>query len=374
MHQFAEVDAEVTDMGFLRFPLMEPHPDVGYFLDTLLQRKEPTRIPLIEYIINPPNMKRIVEEVLGRTWCPFGPERDLQMRYLDNYIEVFYRLGFDCVRFEHGVVFKGRQTRVGSNGRAWVDDHRGAIASWEDFERYPWPSGKDVDLFPYEYISKHLPEGMGIIASSCGGVFEAVKNTLMGLETLSYMLYDDPQLVSATFERAGAAIYEFYKQLIGLPGLVGFCQGDDMGFKTQTLVAPDVLREHVLSWHKKFAQLCHENGLFYFLHSCGNVDAIMEDLIEDVRIDGKHSFEDAIMPVWEFKRKYGDRIAVLGGVDVDKLARLSEGDLRAYVRKIIDACAPGGGFAIGSGNSIPDYVPMENFLIMLDEALAWGAR
>jgi uroporphyrinogen decarboxylase len=71
----------------------------------------------------------------------------------------------------------------------------------------------------------------------------------------------------------------------------------------------------------------------------------------------------------EFQRRWGDRIGVLGGVDVDKLTRLSPEALRGYVRGIIEACAPRGRFAIGSGNSIPDYVPVENYLTMLDEVL-----
>ncbi|GAI30221.1 unnamed protein product, partial [marine sediment metagenome] len=81
-----------------------------------------------------------------------------------------------------------------------------------------------------------------------------------------------------------------------------------------------------------------------------------EDLIEDVRIDAKHSFEDAVMPVTEFKRKYGDRIAVLGGVDVNKLCQLKEKGLRHYITDILDKCMPGGGYALGSGNSITNYV------------------
>lgn len=359
-------------MGFLRFPLWRPKPDVGYFLDVLFGRKEPERVVLIEYLINEPVKRRIVEEVLGREWIPWGPDREQQARYLDNYIEIFYRLGYDIVRFEHGVVFPGRQVKVGPDGRGWVDDSAGAVMTWEEFEKYPWPTGEEVDLWPYEYIADHLPEGMGLVASSSGGVFEAVKNSLMGLEGLSYLLYDDPDLVRTVFEKVGEAIYNFYKRLVGLPGLVGFLQGDDFGHKTSTLVSPDVLRKHVLPWHKRLAELCHEHGLFYCLHSCGNVEPVMEDLIEDVKIDGKHSFEDAIMPVWEFKWKYGGRIAVLGGVDVDKLSRLPEPELRRYVREILDSCMPGGGYALGSGNSIADYVPMENYLIMLDEGLGWG--
>ena len=93
----------------------------------------------------------------------------------------------------------------------------------------------------------------------------------------------------------------------------------------------------------------------------------MDDLIDWVGIDAKHSFEDVIMPAAEAKRRYGDRIAILGGVDVDYLSRHSVDEVRAYTRKVIEECAPGGGWALGTGNSVPNYVPVENYLAMLDE-------
>ncbi len=52
-----------------------------------------------------------------------------------------------------------------------------------------------------------------------------------------------------------------------LRALAGFFQGDDMGFNTGTLMPPDLLRKHVLPWHKKIAALAHEQGLPYILHS-----------------------------------------------------------------------------------------------------------
>jgi uroporphyrinogen decarboxylase len=160
----------------------------------------------------------------------------------------------------------------------------------------------------------------------------------------------------------------FYRQLVELPGLVAVFPGDDMGYRSATLIPPEALRRYILPWHKRFARLAHERGLPYFLHSCGNVKAIMGDLIDDVGIDAKHSFENAIMPVAEFQSVYGRRIGVLGGVDIDVLARRSPEGVRADVRRTIDICHPRGRFAIGSGNSIPSYIPVENYLAMLDEA------
>ncbi len=255
--------------------------------------------------------------------------------------------------------------------RHWAEEGKGIISSWEDFEKYPWPSPEKIDLWPFEFLSTNLPEGMGFWACFSSGVFEIAMNTLLGIENLSYLLYDDVELVKAVFNKAGELILECYKRVIGLDKLIGFFQGDDMGFRTGTLVSSDILRRHVLPWHKKFAELAHQHGLIYILHNCGYCESIMEDLIEDVKIDGKHSFEDEIMGVSEFKKKYGDRIAVLGGVDVDKMCRLGEEELRRYVRNILNECMPDGGYALGSGNSVANYVPVENFLIMLDEGIGW---
>ena len=103
------------------------------------------------------------------------------------------------------------------------------------------------------------------------------------------------------------------------------------------------------------------------LHSCGNLSAIMEDLIVGVGIDAKHSFEDVIESVVEDKALYGDRIALMGGIDVDFLCRADEGAVRARVRKTLDACMPGGGYCLGTGNSVANYIPLGNYLAMLDE-------
>ena len=113
-----------------------------------------------------------------------------------------------------------------------------------------------------------------------------------------------------------------------------------------------------------------EFGKPYLLHSCGNLDAIMDDLIETVGIDGKHSFEDTILPVTEAYRRYGQKISILGGVDVDFLCRASEMEIRSRVRETLDACTSrdhGKGICFGTGNTVANYIPLDNYLIMLDE-------
>lgn len=360
-------------MRLRHIPLRRPCPNAQEFRDILLGRVKDGRVPLVEYIVDPVVMRPILTNLLGRSWVA-PRDRESLKAYLDNLIEFWYRMGYDCVKFEQGLGFLEHRllapdTAPASQGqRSWADEHRGAIATWEDFERYPWPKVEHFDFFAFEYLNAHLPEGMGLMASHGGGIFEHL-SWIMSIEGLCLALYDDPSLVEAIVERLGELMTAFYRHLLDLDRLVALFPGDDMGFRSGTLIAPEALRRLILPWHRRFAAMAHRRGIPYFLHSCGNVEAIMEDLIEEVGIDGKHSFEDAILPVHEFQARYGHRIATLGGLDVHLLATASPEQVRGKTRWLIETCGSRGRYAIGSGNSIPSYIPVENYLAMVDEAL-----
>jgi uroporphyrinogen decarboxylase len=293
---------------------------------------------------------------------------------MDNFIAFWHRMGYDFVRFERGLGFEvhrllAHDTASGATGqRAWADEHQGSIQSWDDFEQYPWPNVDEYDFYAFEYINDHLPDGMGLVSCHAGGIFEHLSQ-IMSLEGLCLALYDQPDLVRAVAEQIGDRMVAFYRHLLDLDRLIAVFQGDDMGFRTGTLISPDDLRRYTLPWQKRFADLAHEQGLPYLLHSCGNLETIYEELIADVGIDGKHSFEDAIVPVEQFYARFGERIAVLGGIDVDILAAGTPEQVRARTRTLIEVCGAQGRYAVGSGNSIPSYIPVENYLAMVDEAL-----
>jgi len=379
-------------MGNYIVPLKKPAPDIQRFLAAMDGRLIPHRPPLVEYLVDNSLMRPILEDMMGRKWggaaeledqtggqMDFaGQERARMAAWLDNMIAFWLHMGYDFVRLEASlplpaapVVAADCAPGNADHQRAWQGLHEGPIQTREDFERYPWPEVSDSDFSVHEYICGHLPEGMGFISCHAGGVYEHTSR-LLGYENLCYLLVDDPGLVMAVANRIGGLIEAYNRRLLQFDGLAAILQGEDLGFCTQTLIPPDTIRSHFLPWHKKYAAMTHAAGKRYYLHSCGQVGAIMEDLIADVRIDGKHSFEDNILPVTEAKRRYGDRICILGGVDVGKLTRLPPDELRVYVRSILDACAPGGRYAVGSGNSIPSYIPIENYLTMVDEALRFG--
>jgi uroporphyrinogen decarboxylase len=254
--------------------------------------------------------------------------------------------------------------------REWVDESLGLISSWREYEQFPWERVR-ADISPCELAAHHLPEGMKLAVM--GSLFEHVLENLLGYEGLFYLLYDEPELVAQVFARWGQKVYDYYESVIGMEAVGAIFHADDLGFGTSTLLSPAVLRQHVFPWFKKYAALAHAHGKMFWYHCCGNVyrTGVIEDLIEDVRIDAFHSFQDSILPVGEFKARYGTRVAALGGVDMDKLARLDKADLREYIRDVLAHGMTGGRFALGSGNSLANYIPLQNYFILLDESRRW---
>jgi len=245
--------------------------------------------------------------------------------------------------------------------------------SWEDFEKYPWPDPHAPSLTrEIEWFSRHLPDDMCIIGSGAFAHFAEMLTWLMGYETLCYALYDQRDLVQAITDR----LTEFYR--VGLQRVLQFDRvklvwgSDDMGFKTGLMISPADTRQFVLRPHALMARMAHEAGRPYLLHACGNLGDIMEDLIEDVKIDAKHSFEDTIEDVRDVKRRYGARLSLLGGLDVDFLCRADEARIRQRVRDTLDVCLPGGGYCLGTGNSVANYIPLDSYLAMVDEGRLYG--
>jgi uroporphyrinogen decarboxylase len=194
----------------------------------------------------------------------------------------------------------------------------------------------------------------------------------MGFETFSYALVDQPDLVDAIAQRVNETLCKSVETTSAMDFVGAQWLNDDMGYKGGTLASPEVLRKYIFPAQRRICEISHANGKPVLLHSCGRLDVVMDELIDDVGIDARHSFEDVIMPVWEAKREWGSRLSLLGGVDMDVLARGTEEQVRAYTRRCVEECAPGGGWALGSGNTVANYVPLANFLAMLDEGRRCG--
>jgi uroporphyrinogen decarboxylase len=351
----------------------KPDPNFARLEQVLRRAGLPDRVPFIELSADTEAMAAFLGRPLPE-YCLEPPEAF--EAYHRGALEFHYRLGYDYVPAaieplpERNWIAAPNTSSYASRARIWAREGRGLISNWEELEGYAWPAAHRIDYSPIEYDVQHMPEGMKTIVNT-SGVFEQVV-WLMGYETFYLALYDNPELVHEMFRRVGQLVFDICRQMCEIEGVGAIFLGDDLGYRSGTLVHPDVLREHVFPWHKRIAEVTHAHGLPFLLHSCGNLKDVMDDLIGTVRIDAKHSFEDTFLTAGQAKRLYGDRIAVLGGVDMDVLGRATPGLVRSYVRRLLDECAPGGGYALGTGNTVANYLPLENYLAMLEEGFHYG--
>ncbi|HIT00001.1 MAG TPA: hypothetical protein IAA59_07175 [Candidatus Faecaligallichristensenella faecipullorum] len=133
------------------------------------------------------------------------------------------------------------------------------------------------------------------------------------------------------------------------------------------MVGYDTLRRYVKPIHAKIVQIAHQAGLPVILHSCGSLGPLLDEWIDEVGVDAKHSFEDGILPVAQAYQQCWPRAAILGGYDLNRLCHDTPKEVYAHCRELIEMGRQGG-YALGSGNSIPDYVPADNYLAMLNAA------
>jgi uroporphyrinogen decarboxylase len=252
-----------------------------------------------------------------------------------------------------------------TNGRNFMDESRGPVTTWEEFEKYPWPKLEQATTQALEWYNKNLPDDMCLLGGLTGHIAEDI-TFFMGYETLCVAIYEQPDLVRAILDKVVAFHAHHVKLLLQFERVKAVWATDDMGFKTGPLLSPAQYREFVFPTHKALAKTVHGAGRLYLLHACGKLDLIMNDLIDDVKIDAKHSFEDTIENVGDAKAKYGSRITLFGGIDVDFLCRADEASIRERVRKTLDRCQ-GAGYCLGTGNSVANYIPVDNYLAMLDE-------
>jgi uroporphyrinogen decarboxylase len=343
-------------------------PNFDLLRRALLRQGELERVPLLELFAD----REIIAHVLG---IQANIPEDEKERWTRLKVEFWTRLGYDAIWLGAGPDLVTRQVSAEDTAtlkraqRDWYAAELGILTSWADFERYPWPRSADADFSQIELAARLIPPGMGILASVMGALEPVM--WLMGYAPFALALYDDPDLVAALFDRLASIYAPVAEALLDMDAVGGLFVGDDMGFKTATMIAPEHLRRYVFPYHKRLARMAHDRGKVYVLHACGNLEAVMDDLIDDVRIDAKHSYEDVIIPVTQFKAKYGHRIGVVGGIDMDFLCRASEAEVRARVRSVLDATMPGGGYALGTGNTVANYVPVRNFLAMVEEGHRW---
>ncbi len=336
-------------------------PDFRHIQDVAANRR-PARLPLYEHLISTETMERVLNTRFAAALAGDAADR---RHFFAEFCRFFVHTGYDTVSFEVCV------TEVLPDSGAIMGGRPGPIQSRSDCERYPWDELPDrfwqAAQPRLEALAASLPPGMKAVGGIGNGVFE-ISEDLVGFEHLCYLEHDDPELFADLYRRIGDLLVKLWDRLLAQHlEVFAVCRfGDDLGFKTATLLSPGSLRQHVFPQYRRIIDRVHAAGRRFLWHSCGNIAEVMADALA-AGIDAKHSNEDIIAPFDSWIERYGDRIGLLGGVDVDLLCQLPAEEV---YRRVLDMAQryrrTARGFALGSGNSIPAYVPVDGYLAMVE--------
>jgi uroporphyrinogen decarboxylase len=348
---------------------IEFQPDYRNMLDVLANRR-PRRLPIYEHVINPP----FIDAALGQPISPLarGGRRDLE-EYIQRFCGFWRDMTYDTVSYEVCI------TEILPGGGSLQSEKPGPVQTRADFERCPWaelPALYWRAAEPrFEALRGNVPSGMKPLGGVGNGVFEIAQD-VTGYRELSYLQADDPELFADLFARIGDVMLEIWSRFLQRFGEdFAVCRiGDDLGFKTTTMMSPRVIRQHIIPQYRRLFAAMHAAGKPVLFHSCGRIFDVMEDLIA-AGMDAKHSNEDVIAPFDEWIARYSGRIGLLGGIDMHKLCTLQADEVYALTleqgrrwRRLAR------GWALSSGNSIPEYVPLENYRAMIGAAQAIRAE
>ena len=340
---------------------------------TLRRQSEPTWVPFLEAGIHLVHKQRILRRPL---------------RTLSDTLEVAERLGqpfvvglgvrtvhvyLDTMRSTHIEAEENRSWKVGStegDQRRWAETGVGVIGDEADLEAFPWPDAAEIDLGVLNEAKRLLPGTYKVIVA-IGKVFNLAW-WLMGFEAYADALFERPASVEQLHARIadvnGAVLWRALDYECA--GLVW--HADDMAYRTGLLVSPQVLRRHVSPVYERFNTMCRQRDVLTVFHSDGNIDGLIDDVIKS-GFDALNPLEPVAMDIREVERRVDGRLGPIGNVRLaHTLTRGTPEEVRSEVRELIRDLGPGGGYALASANSIPEYVPWEN-LVAIDSAwLAYG--
>ncbi len=330
-------------------------PDIEQFIK-VLKRGKASYIPLAELGVAP----KIKERFLGR---PIKSEKD--------EIDFWFKAGYDYVKLQPIVDFNPAQigvkekTVMQDSGHIkfnWATEGEGIISSEEDLEKYIFPSSADFDYSRFENAYSALPEGMGIIGQY-GDIFTMTWE-MMGFEKFSFALFENPELISSLNERIGNLILKMFEEMAQNEKIDVLWYSDDIAYSNALLMSPEVLDSYFFPWLKKIGDLAKKYNKPLIYHTDGILYDVFDKIIE-CGVDSIHPIEPKAMKLTEVSERYGEKLSFIGHVDVDLLTRGTKEEVRAKVIENIESVGINGGYCVGSGNSIPEYVNFENYLEMI---------
>lgn len=246
-------------------------------------------------------------------------------------------------------------------------DSQCLLEDWEDaeafYDTFPDP---DSPALISERVEK---DGRYLLGRWWYCYFERLWS-IRGMENALTDFYLYPEEVHKLFEKLTAFYMRIMERAKEELDVDGFFVSDDIGTQKAPFFSMEIFREFFKPYYKRLIEKAHELGTHFWLHSCGNIEPFLPELIE-IGLDVIHPIQKNTMDEAEISRKYGDEICILSGIDVQYLMAFgTPEEVRGEVDFLIDTYQrPEGRLMMTMGNgSTPDW-KLENLEAMYEESL-----
>ena len=193
-------------------------------------------------------------------------------------------------------------------------------------------------------------------ANACRG-FEHFLGDLAGDKAFAKRLLD-------TIIRKNMVMLE---NLVTIADIDGFLLGSDWGSQESLLMSPDTWRDLIAPGEYLEYQLIKDAGKHVWVHSCGNIELVIPDLI-DMGLDVLNPLQPECMDIYRIKDTYGSKLSFWGGISTQQtLPYGSPEDVRAETRAVISYLSRDGGYIASPAQEIQADVPLENVHALIDE-------
>ncbi len=156
-------------------------------------------------------------------------------------------------------------------------------------------------------------------------------------------------------------------------GVDAIMPGGDFSDSNGPMLSPESIRKIFLPGMKKLSDYCHQRGVRVMSHNCGNNWKIMNLLIEaGYECWQSIACKTADMDLKRLKEKYGDKIAFWGGINIETLIDGTPEENRKDALYALKYAAPGGGFILGSSNSVCFGSKYDNYMAALEILHKYG--
>jgi len=336
-------------------------PDITQLIKTL-RREKASYIPIAELGIHP----KIKERFLGKPLINLKDEVEFWNKAGYDYIKLQPVINFDP--FSPGSEINEEKTDV---VRKWAYESEGLVRDFDDLEKIHFPRVEEINYSNFEEVNKYLPDGMGVIGQY-GDIFTMTWE-MMGFETFSIALFENPELVESLNQKIGEFVLSMFEYFVQSDAVDIIWYSDDIAYQTGLMISPVHLAKYFFPWLKRIGGLAQKYNKPFIYHSDGILYDVMDKII-DCGVDALHPIEPKAMEISEVKEKYGKQLSLIGNIDVDLLCRGSEEEIRRQVLINIEKAGYNGGYCAGSGNSIPDYVKYENYIAMIETVKEYNRK